>query len=207
MDVTHAYSCFRFAAVTHTSPTSLVAINTTQGPCKLNQDFIVNETSTITYVKRVINVVHSKGLRYKSRSDGTKELQGEGRVHIILFELLAQSCKLLQAITEGRGGDESIQKALAEQLNIKLFQSHVRRIWGAHNDLYDRKRKDRGKLSPEDKKEIEKNLMDAGYDLFSVYMQLAANDSAIMSELIPRGKPAKGGHSLRHSDHQQWNRG
>ena len=67
-------------------------------------------------------MVHSKGLRFKSRPKGRKELQGEGRIHVMLFKLLAQSCKLLQAITEGRGGDEMIQKPLAEQLNIKLFQ-------------------------------------------------------------------------------------
>ena len=123
----------------------------------------MNETSTITYVKRVITVVHSKGLRYKTTGNGRKVLQGTGRVHKLLFELLVQACKLLQAITEGRGGDDKIQKALAEQLNLKIFQAHVRRIYSAHNDLYDKKRKDAGKLTKEGKDEIHKNLMEAGY--------------------------------------------
>ena len=168
-----------------------------QGPCEGNQDFVIEETSLVVYVKRILKLVHSKGLKLRKsqRSEG-HEGRHTGPANYITFkdadvqssyvQLLAASCKLLQAVMEARGGDEKIHYGVAEQMNIKLFHEHMKKIYSWVNNIEMVE-----DLDSDEKKEMKDTLLGAAYDLFSVFMQLGSVDKSIMRQLFPRARKGK----------------
>jgi len=109
------------------------AIEMLQGPCVENQEFILQKSELVAQVKNIIAMTHIQVSTSMEEAmtpiPGRLTLASHRGVEVYT-ELLAGSCRLLLAITEGRGCDEVVRRVLMDNISFELYSEHIMFIHG-----------------------------------------------------------------------------
>ena len=190
-----------------------------QGPCRENQDFVAEETTVVPSVRRLLKMLHVRLFHGRDHTLVEKKNEEPGwtfhfhdpEQQILLVAVLAQSCRLLQALIEARGGEYgSVHQALADALPVELFKAHTKRVhlWlqmldgkpvdlenghGERELLEDSMTELINEDSDVTQRQFcKEQLARAGFDLYSVSTQLGAIDRNLLRQLTPK-VPKQGG--------------